>query len=124
MRALLLCIMLIFGASANAAEPAKRLEQRFTTIPGKALCKDSQYVCMYRCTMEVGSVCQVTRDSDRACPAQRVKSWFWVRKDLAVLKLNNRHMGCKVTSQFKTNMWCEDTEFGYECRVGPFRDQQ
>lgn len=121
---LTLCALMI-SLPAMATEPARRPQGPApTSYPAKALCRDSQYDCMYSCEVEEGFVCMPTRNSDPNCPAQQIKGGNWINKKLVVLQFtSNRGMSCAVTAPARTNLVCGDTKFGWDCWVGKMHNE-
>jgi hypothetical protein len=116
---LTLCALL-FSLPAIAKEPARRPQGPAPTmINGKALCRDSQFDCMYTCEIKKGTVCMPTRNSDPNCPAQQISGGNWFSDKLVGLEFTSRkYMSCAVTALPRTNHVCGDTKFGWDCWVG------
>jgi hypothetical protein len=111
---------LVLSMNLMAQEPERRPQAAgFRATPGRAVCKDDTYKCMYNCTIAEGSICTPTRGSDPNCPNRKVSGGSWVTKQLVVIAFEGYHdMGCHVTARAKTNIQCGNTKNGWDCWVG------
>ena len=111
---------LILSLPAFANTPARRpLGPAPTMINGQALCRDSEYNCMYTCEVKRGTVCMPTRNSDPNCPTRQITGGGYVSNKLVSLQFTDRRsMACAITALPRTNHVCGDTKFGYDCWVG------
>ena len=124
-----LAFLVLFTMSTGLAgvrEPARRVRGEVKTIPGRALCRDSQYECMYDCTLDRGALCVPTRSSDPNCPSHVVKRVLFNSDRLALVGFESHYpmMSCKVTALPKSNLHCGDTDFGWDCWTGAMKNDR